>query len=462
MPSKWRLTIGSKVEHNDYSAFEIQPTARVLWTPGRSTSAWGAITRAVRTPSRVETDFTTASFVSASPTLTFVRLLPNPDFQPENLVVYEVGYRARILPRLYITVSGFYNDLNDTLSTDLQPAVAEIPPAPAPPRLILPVDFGNGIQGHSHGVEVTADARPAPWWRVTANYAFLDVDVSKVPGGIDMTQERTYEGLAPHHQVQLGSSFDVAEGWSIDWFLRYVSDLPAGPVPGYSASDVRIARQLSPRLEVSVVGQDLFADHHLEWTSAGKVEINRSVYARDDVAKPMTRFLMGAVAVVAMLQVAHGQGTAAAPPDRLTSQLQAAFVTKFPQFVEWPAPVLDGRTTLTVCVGFPDPFGSDLNELVAGETVNGKQIVARQVRNEHDLDECQVLFLPRRGSGPHPLLRRASTRPILTISDDPSFLDDGGIILLRVVEGRIRFDVDVDRRRSVSAFASARSSCSSR
>jgi hypothetical protein len=159
----------------------------------------------------------------------------------------------------------------------------------------------------------------------------------------------------------------------------------------------------------------------------------------------MTRSLMEAAVVVGILHLAQGPGTVAPSPDRrLTNQLEATFVSKLPQFVEWPAPVLEGRSTIDVCVGPPDPFGSDLNELVAGEAVNGKPIVARQVRKEQEIDECQVLFLPRRsGRGQRPLLRRASTRPILTVSDDPSFLDYGGIILLRVVEGRIRFDVDV-------------------
>src|SRR6476620_1280212 len=125
----------------------------------------------------------------------------------------------------------------------------------------------------------------------------------------------------------------------------------------------------------------------------------------------MTRSLMGAAVVVAILQLAQGSRTVAPSPDRLTNQLQAAFVSKFPRFVEWPAPVLEGRSTIDVCVGSPDPFGSDPNELVTGEAVNGRPIVARQVRKEHEIDECQVLFLPRRsGGGQHPLLRRASTR----------------------------------------------------
>ena len=443
VPSKWRLTIGSKVEHNDYSAFEIQPTARVLWTPGRSTAAWGAITRAVRTPSRVETDFTTASFVSASPTLTFVRLLPNPDFQPENLVAYEVGYRARILPRLYITVSGFYNDLNDTLSTDLQPgsrrdSTGACAAAPDPAR--RPRKRHPGAQPRRRG-----DGRCAPGAVVARDRQLrvsrrrrLEGPRRDRPGaGADLRRA----GASPSGPARVL----VRRGGGL--VNRLVPSLCFRPAGRTGAGLLGVRRPYRPSALAASGGlggrTDLFADHHLEWTSTGKVEFNRSTYARV-IWRTDDSFLMGRQFVVAILQVVHGQGTVAASPDRLTSQLQAAFVSKLPQFVEWPAPVLDGRTTID---GVRRASRSlrirPRTSSSRAKTVNGKPIVARQVRKEQDLDECQVLFLPRRGSGPRPLLRRASTRPILTVSDDPSFLDDGGIILLRVVEGRIRFDVDV-------------------
>ena len=134
----------------------------------------------------------------------------------------------------------------------------------------------------------------------------------------------------------------------------------------------------------------------------------------------------------------HGQ------TDALENKLKAAFVSKFPQFVEWPMAALDAQPTVNVCVGVPDPFGTDLDELVAGIRLNGRTFVVRRLTPEQSLDGCHLLYLPQRVTGGHrSYLQRAVMHPILTVSDDPRFLDDGGIVRLRVINGRVRFDVSV-------------------
>src|SRR2546429_216856 len=50
------LTVGSKLEHNDYSGFEFEPSDRLQWHPESTQLLWGAISRAVRTPSRYDRD----------------------------------------------------------------------------------------------------------------------------------------------------------------------------------------------------------------------------------------------------------------------------------------------------------------------------------------------------------------------------------------------------------------------
>jgi iron complex outermembrane receptor protein len=125
------------------------------------------------------------------------------------------------------------------------------------------------------------DVRPVPWWRSTANYSYLRIELTKKPGSNDVSQERRNEGLSPRHQAQLSSSIDVPGGWSFDWTLRYVSELPAGPVPEYVTSNLRAGWQISPHLELAVVGRDLHHAHHLEWAGGGRnVEIQRSGYVQ--------------------------------------------------------------------------------------------------------------------------------------------------------------------------------------
>ena len=126
-------------------------------------------------------------------------------------------------------------------------------------------------------------------------------------------------------------------------------------------------------------------------------------------------------------------------------QLKAAFVSKFPQFTEWPESTLDGLQRIELCVARPNPFGSSLRELIAGERLGTRPLVVREVDSSQDLATCQLLFVPgqstrdRRG-----LLDRARKLPILTVGETPTFIDEGGIVALHMVNGRVRFDINVE------------------
>jgi iron complex outermembrane receptor protein len=271
-----RMTVGSKFEHNDYSGYEIQPSARLAWQPRPSHTLWGAVTRAVRTPSRVETDYTTASVINPAVPI-FVRLDPNPAFVSEELIAYEAGLRTRLLARGYVTASAFYNRHDDVLSTEVFPVTPDPPSASV--RLVVPVTFGNGLEGRSAGVEVTSDVRFTDWWRWTVNYAYLSIDLVKKPGSLDGPQERRNEGLSPNHQLEVQTAVDISPEWSLDVLVRRVSQLREGPVPAYTTGNIRLGWRMTPQLEISIVGQDLFQDHHLEWSGgASSVEIRRSAY----------------------------------------------------------------------------------------------------------------------------------------------------------------------------------------
>ena len=151
-------------------------------------------------------------------------------------------------------------------------------PIQAPARIVIPVTFGNTLDGRSHGVEVTADARPFTRWRWTANYSYGRIQLSRQEGSLDGSQERRNEGSSPRHQIQLTSSTHVGGRWSIDAFARYVSPLAEGPVPAYWTTNVRAAWAMSSELELSVVAHDLNQPHHAEWP--GAIEIERGAYVR--------------------------------------------------------------------------------------------------------------------------------------------------------------------------------------
>jgi hypothetical protein len=123
-------------------------------------------------------------------------------------------------------------------------------------------------------------------------------------------------------------------------------------------------------------------------------------------------------------------------------RLKAAFVARFPEFVEWPPPAWQGRTTLDVCVLTPNPFGKDLPDIVEGQAVRGRTVVVHELQPGASLDICHVLFVTKESAGRARMLQRAATMPILTIGDEPGFLDDGGIIQLRTIDNRVRFEIN--------------------
>jgi hypothetical protein len=154
-----------------------------------------------------------------------------------------------------------------------------------------------------------------------------------------------------------------------------------------------------------------------------------------------TSWLVSASVAVAVL------GAAGQPAGEY--RLKAAFVLRFPQFVEWPRAVLDRRPAIDVCVLRPSPFGTALAQLLEGQNVAGRPFRLHEITQPVQVDDCLVLFASADAPGRSAILRRAATQPLLTIGDTPGFLDEGGIVSLRVVGTHIRFEIsDVAARRA--------------
>jgi hypothetical protein len=124
--------------------------------------------------------------------------------------------------------------------------------------------------------------------------------------------------------------------------------------------------------------------------------------------------------------------------------LKAAFLYHVPQFITWPATMLDDSSALSICVARPNPFGGTLEELTAGDAVGGRALQVREVARTADLDGCHVLFVSTAaGARGQTLLARAARLPIVSVGESPDFLDEGGLINLRVDDRRLRFEVDI-------------------
>jgi iron complex outermembrane recepter protein len=267
------VTVGTKVEHSNYSGFEVMPSGRVLWMPGPRHSVWAAVTRAVRTPSRVERDLdATFSLDPARPV--FGRLAGGPAFLPERLVAYEAGYRMQYRERAIFDVALFYNDYSRLLS--VEPGAPFVETGAEGPRTIVPFELRNGIRGKTQGLEVAGDLRLSGALRLHASYSFLNLDLSPAAGSRDTTTEASTEGSSPRHRILLRSSLTLGTV-QLDAAFRRVSALPAQDVAAYSSLDARAAWRPWSVLELAVVGRDLLSPHHREF--GGGTEVERAVYA---------------------------------------------------------------------------------------------------------------------------------------------------------------------------------------
>jgi iron complex outermembrane receptor protein len=267
------LTFGAKAERNDYTGFELQPSGRLLWHLRGRQDAWAAVSRAVRTPSRADTDQIQTVLVDARGPL-FVRAQGDEHFRSESAIVYEAGYRAQPLGRLALDVAGFYHSHHDLLGGRLgTPFVETTPP---PPRIIIPVLFGNLLEGEAYGAEVWTDARPLARWRLSGSYTYLRVDVRPQAPTPGLTPDSS-EGSSPRHQFNVRSTLDLPARVELDASFRYVGELPALKVPSYTSLDMRLAWRPSPRIEVAAVGQNLLDPRHREF---GGIEVQRGGYGQ--------------------------------------------------------------------------------------------------------------------------------------------------------------------------------------
>lgn len=164
----------------------------------------------------------------------------------------------------------------------------------------------------------------------------------------------------------------------------------------------------------------------------------------------MTGRHLRVIGISLVMTVALSGRPAAQGVPAVTSEtrLKAAFVSKFPQFVEWPSEALESRRTVDICVATPDAYGVDLDQLVAGQSLNGRSLIVRRIARDAAVDGCQVLVFPSTPADQlKPALARIARLPILTVGDDRHFVDEGGMIGLRMVDGRVRFDVNITAAR---------------
>jgi iron complex outermembrane receptor protein len=259
VPSVVTATIGSKFEYSTLNGGNIQPNARISVSPTPSQNIWGAVSHAVRTPSRIELGMRLnyAAFPGAGlPVL--LSILGNPDFEPEHLTAFEAGYRVQPVRRVQIDTTIFYNRYRDLVG--LEP-VTFVESLPAPTHVVVGLRFANHDRAETYGMETLVRVEPMRRWTIEASHSRLRANfLDTIPGATTPVNANS-----PTQQWHLASRLTLPADVEVDATLYRVAALVMANAPAYSRLDLRLGWTFRGNLGLSLVGQNLLDSDHLEF-----------------------------------------------------------------------------------------------------------------------------------------------------------------------------------------------------
>ena len=259
LPKELNLILGLRAEHNDYTGIEFQPTARFNWAPDNRNDLWAAVTRAVRTPSRVQDGIVAQPFGLSGSTL----------LKSESLMAYEIGYRHQSSKRFCLDLALFYNDYDNLIG------VTFIPPGS--------IKAANNVQGESWGAELSTSWQPTDFLDLKLTYSWLEMQMHS-DGPQPINDQLAQIGTYPEQQFSLRSGFALPRNIRLDLWLRYVDSLERDHVDDYAELDARFAWTPLKSLELSLVGQNLLNSRHDEFSNdffgTPATRTDRSMYGK--------------------------------------------------------------------------------------------------------------------------------------------------------------------------------------
>lgn len=269
------LTLGSKFEHNDYSGLEIQPSVRMSWIIDNTQTLWGAISRAVHTPSRFNSDgrlsYTILPPSIAVPLPVILTGVGNKNLDSEKLTAYELGYRIKPRKNISLDFTAFYNDYSELFTSTLGTAVN------MGTYISQPIIAQNMNEAHSVGFETAVKYKVTSDWQLTGTYSYISLKFDDKSQGTQF-----FIGKHPKHMFNLRSVYLFPNRLEMTNSLYTVSDLHSINIPGYYRFDTKFSYPITEDVNISIAGQNLINSRHREFAPflyQSQEAIGRSVYA---------------------------------------------------------------------------------------------------------------------------------------------------------------------------------------
>jgi iron complex outermembrane receptor protein len=255
---EFKLTGGLKLEDNSYSNWSVLPDLRLSWSPNDTTLFWLAGSKAIRAPTPFDTGV--QEFVGGQ-----LFVMGDPDFKPEKVTAYEIGFRGQPATNVSFSASVFYDEYDDLRSIEITPVT------------LLPLRWGNLIEGNTYGVEAWANLQVTSWWRLSPGYRSVHKLLEFSDGASELVGV-SQAGNDPTSGYLLKSSMDFGHV-SVDAVLRKVGAMPNPAAKEYTELSAHIGWRASERFEFAVKGFNLLNETHREYADPQGREIRRSVMA---------------------------------------------------------------------------------------------------------------------------------------------------------------------------------------
>jgi iron complex outermembrane receptor protein len=233
------LTVGARLERNDYTGWEFLPSARVAWTSERHL-LWAAASRAVRAPSRLDHD----AFIPGVPPFL---LDGGPQVRSEIARVLELGYRGQPGARVSWSATAFHADYDHLRTQEIDPGFTFL-------------TFANGMRGRVWGLEGWGMLQATRDLRLSAGFTALRRHLELKPGSNDLAAPLA-AGNDPSLAWQAGARWDLRPRLRLDADLRRVHALARNEVPAYTVLDLRMGWQPMGGVELLLAGRNLLARH---------------------------------------------------------------------------------------------------------------------------------------------------------------------------------------------------------
>jgi iron complex outermembrane receptor protein len=283
-----RLTLGSKLERTAFTGLEVEPNARLLWSLTKNQAIWTAVSRAVRTPAITEQGLRLNSAVippgtpnNPTPLPEVVAVVGSHQFQSEDLLAYEAGYRMQLTSTFSADLATFYNRYTHLRTAE--PGQPFIEGNPLPTDIVIPLVAANKMAGGTYGGELFADWRVIPQWRLLGSYSYLQMSLHKNTDSLDTLADNP-AGSSPRNEMYLRSSLDLGKHLEHDFVVRYVGALSGLGIPSYSSLDTHLTWKTRSGFYLSIGSQNLLNNRHLEFLpdfiNTSPTQVKRTIYGQ--------------------------------------------------------------------------------------------------------------------------------------------------------------------------------------